>query len=83
MRKVIFYTRQNCKLCDEALALVQTIQELEAFELEIKDIYEEEIYLEKYHLLIPVVEIGENVLYGENLRLDQLLIHLKELASDN
>lgn len=77
MKKVVFYTRKNCKLCDEALTLVQTVQELEPFELEVKDIYEEDIYLEKYHLLIPVVEIGQEVLYGEDLRLDQLLIHLK------
>ena len=63
MKNVIFYTRKNCLLCEEALELMETIKKLYPFELVVKDIYEEEIYLEKYHLMIPVVEIDEHVLY--------------------
>lgn len=42
------------------------------FELEVIDIYEDESFLEKYHMIIPVVKIGEAECFGESLTYQQL-----------
>lgn len=78
MKKVVFYTKENCLLCDEALDLVQMTQRIEPFELEIKDIYEDDKLLEKYQLIIPVVKINETELIGDSIEINNILLKLKE-----
>lgn len=56
--KVIFYTKEVCSLCDDALALVLMFQQEYSFELEERDIYAKDAWLEKYQLRIPVVEVN-------------------------
>lgn len=62
---IIFYTRANCPLCDEARLMLQLVQE--DFELDVQevDIESDEELHEKYMLMIPVIDQdGETVLYG-------------------
>jgi len=78
MKKIIFYTKENCLLCDEALELVQMTQTIQPFELEIKDIYEDDKLLEKYQLMIPVIKINETELIGDSIEINNILLKLKE-----
>lgn len=66
MMKVIFYTKNVCSLCDEALALLLMFRNDYPFELEERDIYTNDKWLETYQLKIPVIEInGEQIDCGE------------------
>jgi hypothetical protein len=65
MKKVIFYSKENCSLCTKGLAVLKEIQMEIPFEYEIVDIYKVDQLLELYQLMIPVVKIGEEVVsYG-------------------
>lgn len=62
---VNFYTRPVCPLCDKAKT--QLLELANEFPLVIHeiDIYQDDDLLEKYQLMIPVIEIdGEKVDYG-------------------
>ncbi|MDC2865542.1 MULTISPECIES: glutaredoxin family protein [unclassified Bacillus (in: firmicutes)] len=63
--EVILYTKEECGLCQKAKKLLQELKDEYVFDLKEINIYEDEKLLEKYHLMIPVVEIeGEEVEYG-------------------
>jgi glutaredoxin len=64
-KSVILYSKATCPLCDEAAYLLEELQEEIAFSVQTVDIYSDEALLEKFMLMIPVVEIeGEIVDYG-------------------
>jgi glutaredoxin len=56
-RKLIFYTKDHCSLCDLAEDLIELLKIDFDFEVEKVDIYQDDQLLEKYQLLIPVVEV--------------------------
>lgn len=73
MMNVIFYSRPNCSLCEEGLALLKLVQEEGNFNIIIKNIEEDDELHEKYMLKIPVVEKdGEEIQYGI---LDYVTLH--------
>lgn len=57
MLHINFYTKENCPLCDQALALVEMLQNDYPCTIEMRDIYSNDEWLEKYQLSIPVVNI--------------------------
>ncbi|MFC0236305.1 glutaredoxin family protein [Fictibacillus phosphorivorans] len=64
-KKVILYTKIHCPLCDEAHKLLQKLQQEISFTLELIDIYQDDLLLEKYGLMIPVIEVdGKEIHYG-------------------
>lgn len=65
-KEIILYTKETCPLCHDAKILLETI--LHDYDVVIReiDIYEDDDLLEKYQLMIPVVEIdGEEIDYGQ------------------
>ncbi|GAB3801123.1 glutaredoxin family protein [Virgibacillus kimchii] len=78
MQKVIFYTKEICSLCDDAKALLLMFQREYPFELEERDIYTKDEWLEKYQLLIPYVQINDSALNCEELNIDSLEQLLKD-----
>ncbi|MDC3412287.1 glutaredoxin family protein [Aquibacillus sp. 3ASR75-11] len=56
--QVILYTKNNCSLCDEAKELLQLLQAKHPFELKEVNIYQDDALLEKYQIMIPVVEVN-------------------------
>ncbi|EMA6342426.1 glutaredoxin family protein [Bacillus cytotoxicus] len=63
--KIILYTKTDCGLCVKAKQVLKEVQKVYSFHLEEIDIYDNEELLEKYQMMIPVVEIdGEQVGYG-------------------
>jgi glutaredoxin len=60
------YSRNSCPLCAEALEELEKLKNDMEIEIEVVDIYSDDALLEKYQLMIPVVEYGGLVLgYGK------------------
>ncbi|OZU88864.1 thioredoxin family protein [Virgibacillus indicus] len=76
--KVIFYTKEVCSLCDDAKALLLMLEREYPFELEERDIYTNDEWLEKYQLLIPFVKINDVTLDCEQVNIDSLEQALKQ-----
>lgn len=65
MKKVQYYSRKNCSLCDEGLLILKLIQEDVEMDIQIIDIEQDDELHEKYMLMIPVVVYnGEVVQFG-------------------
>ena len=78
MKIVKFYTKNVCALCDEAEALLQLFQRDYPFEIEKRDIYTNDIWLERFHLNIPVIEMNGDFLDCETLNYETLESFLKK-----
>ena len=78
MTKVIFYTKEICSLCEEAYALLNMFKQDYAFEIEERDIYTNDKWLEEYQLRIPVVEINGKQIDCEEMSYDALQDLIKE-----
>ncbi|WLV23938.1 glutaredoxin family protein [Aciduricibacillus chroicocephali] len=68
MKEVLLYTRKQCPLCDEARAL------LELFDVNIieHDIETRDEWQLNYGLMIPVIVIDREEMYGEQISFEQL-----------
>lgn len=63
---VKLYTKTGCHLCDKAKAILLELKVKWEFQYVEVDIYESDELIEKYGLMIPVVEIdGEEVQFGQ------------------
>ena len=67
MLHIQFYTKENCSLCEEAKELLSLLQDTYSFELEERDIYTNDAWLEAYQIRIPVVDIN-----GEQLDANEI-----------
>lgn len=57
MRHVVLYTRPGCCLCDEARAVLERARDRHRFDLQERDIEQDEALLRAYLERIPVVTI--------------------------
>ncbi|KKE79636.1 glutaredoxin family protein [Bacilli bacterium] len=78
MLHINFYTKENCSLCVDAEALLSTFKRDYPYELEMRDIYSNDDWLEKYQLLIPVIEVNGKQLNCEEINYDSVKRLLKE-----
>lgn len=66
MKKITYYSKPQCGLCEEGLITLKLVQEDIPFDIEITNIEENDELHEKYMLMIPVVECnGETIQYGQ------------------
>ncbi|MBT2217898.1 glutaredoxin family protein [Virgibacillus dakarensis] len=79
MTPVIFYTKENCSLCEDAYALLKLLQHDYHFTIEERDIYTNDEWLEEYQLLIPYIKINETELNCEQINYNSLDNALKRL----
>lgn len=70
MLNVVFYTRDDCSLCDQALADLEELKSEFQFELSVTDIDSDGALQKKYLEIIPVVEIGPYTLTAPFTRTD-------------
>lgn len=78
MTHVLFYTKENCPLCEEAYSLLTLLQRDYIFTIEKRDIYTNDAWLEMYQLQIPYVQIKDVGLNVEQINIDTLEKALKE-----
>lgn len=65
MKKVIFYSKENCPLCEKGIEVLTEVQKEIPFQYEVVDIYKDDALLELYQVMIPVVKIDEKIVsYG-------------------
>ncbi|MFC4404908.1 glutaredoxin family protein [Gracilibacillus xinjiangensis] len=63
---VKLYGKENCSICTDAKMILELLQTEYFFEIDEIDIYEDDTLLEKYHLIIPVIEVeGEIADFGK------------------
>ncbi|MGJ9457574.1 glutaredoxin family protein [Oceanobacillus sp. CF4.6] len=77
MQRVIFYTKEACSLCEDAEALLSLFKGEFPYELEKRDIYSNDKWLEEYHLQIPVIEIEGKQLNCEELNYNAIELLFK------
>ncbi|MFI8575917.1 glutaredoxin family protein [Rossellomorea aquimaris] len=66
MNSVTFYTRTQCGLCEDAKITLKLLQDELGFEIIEIDIEETDELTERFGLMIPVVELDEEILqYGQ------------------
>ena len=59
------YSKENCSLCEKAKEILDEISQEIPLEIKEVDIYKDDKLLEKYQIMIPVVEIdNEEIEYG-------------------
>jgi len=64
--ELVLYTKPRCPLCDEAKETLGAVQRELDFHLVERNIEEDPAWWDKYHTLIPVVELdGEPIFYGK------------------
>ncbi len=62
--KVTFYTKETCSLCDLAREMIRDLRDDASFELETVDITKSPDAWAAYREKIPVIEVGEEILWG-------------------
>ncbi|HLR61277.1 MAG TPA: glutaredoxin family protein [Lentibacillus sp.] len=72
MQQIILYTKENCPLCDHAFAMLELLQHDYSFEIELRDIYTNDKWLEQYQLQIPVVQFRAATLNCEQISYEAL-----------
>lgn len=66
MKQVLFYTRNQCGLCQDAKITLKLLQDELGFEIKEIDIDESDDLTERFGLMIPVVEMAGGILqYGQ------------------
>src|SRR5699024_8120220 len=78
MLQVYFYTKTHCPLCEDAKALLLLLQHDYPFNLEERDIYTNDAWLEAYQISIPVVEMNGKQLDATEISYGTLERALKE-----
>jgi len=72
MLNVILYTKENCSLCEEAIGILTVLQHGYSFQIEERDIYANDTWLERYQLEIPVIQVNEIQLNGEEINYESV-----------
>ncbi len=62
-----FYTKIDCPLCEKGLLNLQLLQKEVSFDIEIRDIYTNDDWLEEYQIRIPVIETSAGVVLDEGI----------------
>jgi glutaredoxin len=66
MLEVTVMSKIDCPLCDKALDKLKPLKNEFDFTITIKDIYKDDVLLEKYQIMIPVILINdEEVDFGQ------------------
>ena len=59
MKTVIFYTTSGCHLCEQALVLLNQVQQVKDIQIETVDIADSDHLIERYGIRIPVIRLED------------------------
>jgi hypothetical protein len=74
---VVVYSRHDCCLCDEALAEIEAARATVPFALEVVDVDQDPVLVQRYGHEVPVVEIDGRKAFKYRLTTRQLLRRLR------
>jgi glutaredoxin len=77
VKQVVLYTKKHCPLCLEAKMNLMLIGELVPLKIEERDIEEKDEWMEKYGVMIPVVEYNGEIIQNGRVDYPTLLAALK------
>lgn len=83
MLTVDFYTREKCKLCEEAHILLEILQHKYNFHIEVNDIETNDKWFERYHIIIPVIKIGHIELNSNMIDIETIEKALSQFHYEN
>ncbi len=72
MAKLIFYTRQNCHLCDIAKTAIYQLRDSLDFEVEVRDVDDHPDWVKVYGNEVPVGIIGDRKVFKYRVHEGQL-----------
>lgn len=75
---VNFYSKKACPLCVEGLSVLKKLAREFSMDIKEIDIYEDDGLLERYQLMIPVVEVGGSEIDYGRLSEDKLRRQLRQ-----
>jgi glutaredoxin len=76
--KLKLYGKKNCSLCDQAKATLEMLQQDYLFEIEEINIYNDDVLLEAYHLMIPVIKHEDTIVDMELVDMEKIESYLKK-----
>jgi glutaredoxin 2 len=62
-----FYTKIDCPLCEKGLLTLGILQKEISLDIEIRDIYTNDEWLEEYQIRIPVIEKSDGTVLDEGI----------------
>ncbi len=78
MMKLKLYGKENCSLCDQAKVTLEMLQQDYLFEIEEINIYNDDVLLEAYHLMIPVIQHEDTIVDSELIDMEKIENYLKK-----
>lgn len=75
---ITFYSKPHCPLCDKAKAALDLVCETLNLTYQEVDIYSDDVLLEKYQLMIPVVEVDSDIVAAGQVTYSKLKKSLEE-----
>ena len=82
-RKLVLYGAPDCHLCHEAMATLRRVQRLVPFEIVEVNIREHPDLADRFGLVIPVIEVGGQVIAQSKVTEFRLLRHLHAILGSN
>ena len=79
---LIFYTKENCHLCDVALEIVKRAAKKLRFTLETVDITQSDDLMMKYGIEIPVIEIDGDLEFKNEVNEKELLRSIRKYSAE-
>ena len=81
LARVVVYSREDCCLCDEALAEIERARESVGFELRVVDVDGDPALVARYGHEVPVVVVNGRKAFKFRLSAEQLLRQLRRAGS--
>ncbi len=78
MMQLKLYGKEKCSLCDQAKATLEMLQQDYLFEIEEINIYNDDVLLEAYHLMIPVIKHDDTIVDTEIVDIEKVENYLKK-----
>jgi ribosome-associated toxin RatA of RatAB toxin-antitoxin module len=79
---VELYSKDDCHLCDEALAVLQKVQIEFPFTLKLHKLIQGEMNFEEYKEDFPVIHINKRFAFKHRLNEQMLKIRLQQVANE-
>ncbi len=78
MKRLVFYTKPDCPLCEKAFVIIKKTQSQINFEIDIKNITLDQNLFDRYCFDIPVIEIDGVMRFKGRVSEEELKAALRE-----